>query len=448
VDTNNDGTIDHSYNGYGNTLSDWEDLVGSNDAAVVNGSPELFNGQGFDAYVVTWYDQSVNGYDATQDTAGSQPKIAEAGVLLGEIKPDGNDDFLINENAIWDTISNTNLSCMTVTEKTYVTNRVLWAIGDSGGEDGDWLIGGGGTAGQVQFRGGRINSGAVSVGTSGAVLLTALDVTGGDGYVDGVASGAPTSVSPNRTADRLVLFTRRGSNSLGTCTDQAIKEIIFFNSDQSDNRFKIESNINNHYGIYTPAHNGFVETWYDQSGNGNHAEQASTGDQPKIVSAGSYLGELEFDGVDDFLSAGTGFASASKTVFCVNNPNLLNSNGLFGFGSSQSDRFFAQYNLNAIRTEINGANASIAATTQRNLTTHLHTDDISVGLNGSSLTTTDASFGGVSSSAELRIGQRFGTAFVDNFDGSIGEFVFYNSDQSANRSDIEDNINSHYSIYP
>ena len=31
---------------------------------------------------------------------------------------------------------------------------------------------------------------------------------------------------------------------------------------------------------------GFVTTWHDQSGNGNNATQATTADQPKIVSAG------------------------------------------------------------------------------------------------------------------------------------------------------------------
>jgi hypothetical protein len=46
--------------------------------------------------------------------------------------------------------------------------------------------------------------------------------------------------------------------------------------------------------------NGFVSTWYDQSGNANDATQATTTAQPKIVSAGaSGDGGLKFDGVDD-----------------------------------------------------------------------------------------------------------------------------------------------------
>ena len=60
IDTNNDGTINHSYNGYGNTLSDWTDLVGSNNATTVSGSSALFTVQDQDGFVKTWYDQSVS----------------------------------------------------------------------------------------------------------------------------------------------------------------------------------------------------------------------------------------------------------------------------------------------------------------------------------------------------------------------------------------------------
>jgi hypothetical protein len=35
--------------------------------------------------------------------------------------------------------------------------------------------------------------------------------------------------------------------------------------------------------------NGFVKTWYDQSGNGNDATQTTSANQPQIVSSGSVL---------------------------------------------------------------------------------------------------------------------------------------------------------------
>ena len=37
------------------------------------------------------------------------------------------------------------------------------------------------------------------------------------------------------------------------------------------------------------GNNGFVETWYDQSGNSKDAVQATAGSQPKIVNAGSLV---------------------------------------------------------------------------------------------------------------------------------------------------------------
>lgn len=57
------------------------------------------------------------------------------------------------------------------------------------------------------------------------------------------------------------------------------------------------------------AGDGFVSAWYDQSGNGNTADQATAADQPKIVSSGSVLTmggrpTLTFD-TTDYLSVTT-----------------------------------------------------------------------------------------------------------------------------------------------
>ena len=74
-----------------------------------------------------------------------------------------------------------------------------------------------------------------------------------------------------------------------------ISEIIIYNSDQTDNRKAIESNMADYHGnIDLPAGfdsgndevDGYVATWYDQSGNGNNAVQAVATSQPKIVEGG------------------------------------------------------------------------------------------------------------------------------------------------------------------
>lgn len=53
--------------------------------------------------------------------------------------------------------------------------------------------------------------------------------------------------------------------------------------------------------------NGFIKTWYDQSGNSKNASVSSTGRQPQIVSSGTVLVDAngnpyaDFDGTDDIL---------------------------------------------------------------------------------------------------------------------------------------------------
>jgi hypothetical protein len=54
------------------------------------------------------------------------------------------------------------------------------------------------------------------------------------------------------------------------------------------------------------AGDGFVRTWYDQSGNGNNAQQITSTSQPKIVSSGSVITNngyqvIQYDGTNDNL---------------------------------------------------------------------------------------------------------------------------------------------------
>jgi hypothetical protein len=75
------------------------------------------------------------------------------------------------------------------------------------------------------------------------------------------------------------------------------------------------------------AGNGFVTTWYDQSGNGVNATQTDTTKQPLIVSSGvidtvSGVGNLDrpaikFDGIDDFLQIAAPTAPSSASIFTV-----------------------------------------------------------------------------------------------------------------------------------
>jgi hypothetical protein len=426
-----------------------------------------------DGFVKTWYDQSVsdqagstpNGFHATQATAASQPKIVEGGTLLTlsgkpTIKPDGTDDFLINQSSIWDTITNTALSCMTVAGMTSSVNKQLWAIGSSTDNDGDWLIGAASSSGNVKWRGARIISNPVSIATSGTVLLTALDVTGGDAFINGASMGVLSTSSPSTTADRLVLFARRAGDSF---TNQAISEAIFYDTDQTDNRVAIEANIGETYSIDLPSGvdpgfdqvDGFVETWYDQSGNGNDATQATADNQPKIVSAGSLVsGGIEFDGSNDKLNASYSSSGTTNAYLLTAVATIANSTGnqtilATGSGSWGGDDawlFKRRSGLNnelAIETSNGGGILSPANYTSLESLVVAQGDSTDTKLfsNGSEVAT-----GSVITieTQNIQIANRANSSILS---GKINEIIVYFTDQSANRTAIEANINGHYSIF-
>lgn len=67
---------------------------------------------------------------------------------------------------------------------------------------------------------------------------------------------------------------------------------------------------------------GFVTTWYDQSGNGNDATQTTAANQPRIVTNGSVVTEgtkpaIDFDGANYFLKTATLIGSLSQNDLSV-----------------------------------------------------------------------------------------------------------------------------------
>lgn len=61
------------------------------------------------------------------------------------------------------------------------------------------------------------------------------------------------------------------------------------------------------------AGDGFIKTIYDQSGNSKDFGQSTSANQPKIVSAGSYLGYVQGDGASSYMTAPS-FGSGTNQV--------------------------------------------------------------------------------------------------------------------------------------
>ena len=194
------------------------------------------------------------------------------------------------------------------------------------------------------------------------------------------------------------------------------------------------------------GNDGFVETWYDQSGNDNDAVQLTANSQPKIVDAGVLVsGGIELDGVDDYLGFTNNITltdadiysvlSTSDTTFSIFGTFINNSNKVFlplAQKNNTSTELYRNVTINQFYL-----NGSLSSPATRNASNTL----IATGSN------VLANFNGASTSFYLAELGRGGGADAWAIDGSISEIIIYPSDQSANRAAIETNINNQYDIY-
>ena len=202
----------------------------------------------------------------------------------------------------------------------------------------------------------------------------------------------------------------------------------------------------------------FVVRWYDQSTNGNNATQGTGAKQPKIVSSGAVITEgtsakpaVDFDGVDDYLSAGFSLdMSLAYTNFYVCNVTNDASKYILASVKDSSNRYAigvndaGNYQSSKRTAGIVGDAATYSAgrvLLSDNSTPEIYLDG-SLGV-GSVATLNNAFAGEI-----LTIGKNSAAASTgQEILGNIQEIILYNSDQSSNRTAIETNINDFYSIY-
>ena len=200
---------------------------------------------------------------------------------------------------------------------------------------------------------------------------------------------------------------------------------------------------------------GFVTTWYDQSGNANNAIQATASSQPKIVSSGSTILEngkaaVDFDGTDDHLLTSSTFSITSTTTLSVIKMNLASVEGYPVMIQSTNNTGYRQHlNSSYIRGRFSGTNIDDTSISPNNV--HALFTIVNDGSTGSLFWNSQTqSTGSASLSADptavLSIAGNIAirTTFSD---GTMQELIVYSSDESTNRTGIETNINSYYSIY-
>ena len=232
-------------------------------------------------------------------------------------------------------------------------------------------------------------------------------------------------------------------------------------SDDSEQDFTVsEINSGALVSFVGSGNDGFVETWYDQSGNSKDAVQATDANQPKIVNSGSLVADssiagIDFDGGDFLVASSVSGLEGSISMFAVSvrdasgyvvSPSNSSSGAkYFGIQEGASTSIANPRNTSnkTVSDSVSGADRLTFAVTTGATST-------SVGANGSAVTTTTNDYGDDFASSDLdqiAIGILRTVSASGQFNGRIREILVYSSDQTSNRTALETNINSYYSVF-
>lgn len=472
------------------------------------------SGANYNAYVVTWYDQSGNGNHATQTTYTNCPQIYNGTSVITENgKPmlqsnDSSDGFsAISVDMSGSTISLFSVSRMEANNSIMmylippVDERIFLGTSGStivdGGEDGFTT-----TSANLYFNGSSQGNSATRgevydqfyqnqtlgtwVGLSG-VNGTAIYLSQAQSYWQMHSMQEliiyETDQSSNRKAietdidsyyriygdpDDGLLSTPYGKGAaaaysvrrLSNNATRAMRILVDADAngpDASDNEYDIGFDVNGELDIArieelcdkgTGNYDAYVTTWYDQSGEGNDATQATYSAMPKICDAGTVILEngkpaLDFNGANMVNAAS---ATQPNTIFHTHTWPLQDGgdyilfDGLasgdrqaMGVDSDFGVRLFADTGIFGT-DPMTAGDQTISSCLFNGASSTLH-------LNGSAVSGIGTGTQGVNGHT---IGAGFSGALKPN--RKHQEFIMYDSDQSSNRTLIEANINDYFDI--
>lgn len=241
-------------------------------------------------------------------------------------------------------------------------------------------------------------------------------------------------------------------------TGSAIRVRRSSDNTESDIGFTANGNLDTTSLIsFCDGGNGFVTTWYDQSGNGYNATQTTAANQPQIVNTNNVILEggkptLQFDGSNDFFTNTTINISQPITRFTTAKTTSNIKPSVFS-DSNSADRFVLysggngdQNGLFAASYDNLGTSLTITSNTNRNLFYELaNSGSNALAINAGTAITGNNGSNGLN---QLSIGN-LRLTLVPNYYllGNFQELVIYNSNQSANRTAISNNTNTYYGIY-
>ena len=201
------------------------------------------------------------------------------------------------------------------------------------------------------------------------------------------------------------------------------------------------------------SNDGFVSKWYDQSGNSNDAAQATTANMPKIYDGATGVvtengkPALEFTGSED-LDLQSDFSDITTSTIVMVMKCTTSSEAVAMQYTDDTRDVVIQFNRIASNLSVRfypdatDAGKNNALNAQLLMFTQADSAAVDMHIDGSAAI--DASNTRTLAGDASVLGSRNGSMY---FIGTIQAVIIYPSDQSSNRTNIEDNINTFYSIY-
>ena len=468
------------------------------------------SGANYNAYVVTWYDQSGNGNHATQATYTACPQIYDGvDVIMENGRPavdfDGSDDQL---NLTGLTNAASDYSCAIVNTNT-ASNSFNF---DS--QSGRLIVDGRGSSKGAYYDGAW--KGSSHSGTAQSLnTFFLVSPSSGETYKNGTAVNTGLTYTQKAIGGTVILGADYGSPA--TAVNGPYQEFILWDSDKSSNRTAIETNIDSYYRIYgdpddgllstpygkgaavaysvrqlsnnatramrilvdadangpdasdneydigfdangeldiarieelcdkgTGNYNAYVTTWYDQSGEGNDATQATHANMPKICDAGTVILENGKPAVN-FASANymsvSSFSAISQpiTLSAVYKTGAVGYSTVFNFLASRDlidGSFISRWNF--------GTELALSQTNN----THLHSFGVASGTNSLFRRNGSLDASGDAGTNNFQLQNIFGQTAGNTNTPYAQEFIVWGSNQetAGNRPLIEANINDYFDI--
>jgi hypothetical protein len=233
-------------------------------------------------------------------------------------------------------------------------------------------------------------------------------------------------------------------------TGSAIRVRRSSDNTESDIGFTALGNLNTTaLTTFVGSGDGFVTTWYDQSGNGVNLTQTTAGNQPQIVSSGTILTQsgkpsMSFNGTtNNFDCASTTISITDSSLFITYKQNAAAQASILALQSGAS-----YYFLNYSSTIYYATTATAIGTSALGdgnfglVTINLQVGTTQTFYKNNSLIFTKATPTAAAQTFNKLCGSPFGNPQPQNH----SEIIAYPTNQIANRNAINTNITDYYGL--